>query len=440
VSAPGGCFAENLVDGHRTLPPLLADLAAARSSIHISIFLFFNDPVGQEIARVLCDRARAGVAVRVIVNLAKTEMGDPFSTGEEQMMEEDPGFPGDAMDVDALADRLREGGVEVLDSNLDFDREPPTDDPLLLEQARLIHETSRMDSAHVDHRKLVLVDGRIAYVGSANFGAQYLFHHAFDPAVEAHEEAERLRREGKPEPWWKWHDGFVRLEGAGIVRELDRHFRARWVLDRGGDYGSVPTVPATSLDAPPRGLPVGGWEVRHNQPDSTPNRVRELFLECIRAARASIFIENPYVYHPQIVEALLRARRDHPSLRVDLVVPANRWNDNQFSQDAMQHHYPALLRAGIAVHEYQNHFTHLKLATFDERSSIVGSANLNFRSMENDNDFELVARLDSERFARSVNAEVRDVDVRFARRIRRVGPRMRVRSPPTWFLVWRRLL
>ena len=79
--------AENLVDGHRTLPVLLADLAAARTTIHISIFLFFNDPIGKEIERVLCERARAGVKIRILVNLEKTEMGDPFSTGEEEMME-----------------------------------------------------------------------------------------------------------------------------------------------------------------------------------------------------------------------------------------------------------------------------------------------------------------------------------------------------------------
>src|ERR1700745_101057 len=102
-----GNRAENLVDGHRTLPVLLADLAGARTSIHISIFLFFNDPIGKEIERGLGERARAGGKVRILVNLEKTEMGDPFSTGEEEMMEEDPDFPDDAMDVDALAHRLR---------------------------------------------------------------------------------------------------------------------------------------------------------------------------------------------------------------------------------------------------------------------------------------------------------------------------------------------
>jgi cardiolipin synthase len=431
-----GNRAENLVDGHRTLPVLLADLAAARTTIHISIFLFFNDPIGKEIERVLVDRARAGVKIRILVNLEKTEMGDPFSTGEEEMMEEDPDFPDDAMDVDALARRLRAFGIEVLDSNLDFDLEPKTEDPKLCEQARLIKETSRMDAAHVDHRKLVTIDGRVVYCGSANFGAQYLFHIPFDPAIEAHEEADRARKEKAPEPWWKWHDGFVRFEGP-IAREFDAYFRERWVLDGGHDYGEVLTI---GRAGPPSGIPVDSIELRANQPDNQPNRVREVFLECISGAQRSIFIENPYVYQPAVIAELCAAARR--KVRVDLVVPARKWNDNEFSQDAMQHEYPKLLEAGVSIFEYQNHFTHLKMATFDERLAIVGSANLNFRSLENDNDFELVARVESEEFARGINAEVRDVDVPFSKRIEPggVGFRARVRDPRTLFLVWRRLL
>ena len=431
-----GNRAENLVDGHRTLPVLLADLAGARTTIHVSIFLFFNDPIGKEIERVLCERARAGVKIRILVNLEKTEMGDPFSTGEEEMMEEDPDFPDDAMDVDALAQRLRAWGVQVLDSNLDFDREPDTQDSKLCEQARLIKETSRMDAAHVDHRKLITIDGRVAYCGSANFGAQYLFHIPFDPAVEAHEEADRARKAKAQEPWWKWHDGFVRFEGS-IARGLDAYFRERWVLDGGDDYGETPVI---GRAGPPSGIPVGEISLRANQPDNQPNQVREVFLECIAEAQRSVFIENPYVYHPAIVEHLCAAARR--GVRVDLVVPGLKWNDNEFSQDAMQHEYPKLLDAGVRVYEYQNHFTHLKMATFDERISIVGSANLNFRSLENDNDFELVARVESEEFARGINTEVRDADIPFSRKIERgkVGFRARVRDPRTLFLVWRRLL
>jgi len=131
-----------------------------------------------------------------------------------------------------------------------------------------------MDAAHVDHRKLVTIDGRVAYCGSANFGAQYLFHIPFDPAIEAHEEADRARKSNGPEPWWKWHDGFVRSEGS-VARDFDAYFRERWVLDGGDDYGSVTTI---GRAGPPSGLPLGEISLRANQPDNQDNKVREVFL------------------------------------------------------------------------------------------------------------------------------------------------------------------
>jgi phosphatidylserine/phosphatidylglycerophosphate/cardiolipin synthase-like enzyme len=79
-----------LVDGHRILPELLRDLRAAKRFIHISIFLFFRDPIGEEIAGVLAEKAREGVSVRVLINVEKTDMGDPFSTAEKAMMKHDP--------------------------------------------------------------------------------------------------------------------------------------------------------------------------------------------------------------------------------------------------------------------------------------------------------------------------------------------------------------
>ncbi len=83
-------FAQLLVDGQRILPALLEDIALAERVIHVSIFLFFRDPIGHEIAEALANKARAGLDVRVLLNMEKTAMGDPFSTGEKEMMKHDP--------------------------------------------------------------------------------------------------------------------------------------------------------------------------------------------------------------------------------------------------------------------------------------------------------------------------------------------------------------
>jgi cardiolipin synthase A/B len=405
-------FVENLVDGNRLLPVLLKDLDSATRSIHISIFLFFDDPIGEEISSVLEAKARSGVAVRVLLNVEKTDMGDPFGTGEKEMMKEDPSFARDPTDVSKMRQRLSNAGVKVVDTEIDYDEIAETGEPELDTLAREIKRTVKVDALHVDHRKIVTIDGRVAYCGSANFGAQYLYHVPFDPAKNARDEATAAREAGQPEPWWKWHDGLARFEGS-IVCDLDGVFRERWLLGGGEDFRSLDAV----IPVAPRGVRVGSVRVIKNEPSSRTNEIRETFRDRILATERSIFIENPFLYHPVIVDALLAAKRDRPLLQVTLIVPAGGWNQNKLTYDAQQHYYAAYIDAGLEVFEYQNHFSHLKLATFDMRWVMVGSANLNFRSLEDDKDFEACVLIESEELARGIDREVRAEDIRWSKRI-----------------------
>jgi cardiolipin synthase len=436
--------AELLINGDAMLPSLLADIQAAQSTIHISIFLWFRDPIGDELADALLARVREGIAVRVLLNLQKTAMGDPFSTGEAEMMEHDPTVEHDPTDVTPLCERLREGGVEVFDTNIDYDAKLPGIHPRLQSISTQIADAIDIDDLHVDHRKIIVVDSRIAYCGGANIGAQYLYHVPFDPAKEAKEEGEARRVAGLSEPWWKWHDSLTRFEGP-IAAELDRAFHERFVLDGGQDFALL--EPNVSVAESARGHAIRDALVLCNAPSPNANAVRELYLELIRNAERSIFIENPYLYHPAIVDALCEAKSARPELDVTLVLPSLEWNDNRFAQDAQQHEYVRYLDRGIRVHEYRGHFTHLKLAVFDDRYSIHGSTNLNFRSLEDDKDFELVVLVDDEPFAKHIVESVRDVDLRYSREItpedvgkHLAGFRMRHRDPRTLYLISQRVL
>ncbi len=443
MSADAPNHAAMFVDGHRMLPALLEDIESAERVIHVSMFLFFHDPVGDEVAEALSRRARAGVTVRVLLNVEKTAMGDPFSTGERRMMRHDPNVHHDPLDVKPLCEKMRAAGVHVLDTNIDYDATFAVSDPRLRSIAEQIRGGIEIDDMHVDHRKLVIIDGRIGWCGGANIGAQYMYHAPFDPQEDALTEGERWKKAGVAEPWWKWHDSLTRFEGP-IVNALDQHFRDRWVLDGGHEIPPLPAVPARRG---PRGQPVHDARVYCNEPNEKPNEVRELYLRLIRDARRSIFIENPYLYHPVIADALCAAKTATPSLDVVLVVPSGKHNDNSFGQDAQEHDYARYLACGIEVHEYQNHFNHLKMAVFDERLSIHGSTNLNCRSLENDKDFELVVLVDDEALARWILEEVRDVDLRHARRIEPAdlrgslaALRRRIRDPRTTMMLSKRLL
>lgn len=440
---PGANRAEMLVDGDAILHALLADLWGARREIHVSMFLFFRDPIGEEVAAVLCEKAAEGVTVRVLLNLQKTAMGDPFSTGEKEMIEHDPNVHHDPTDVKPLCERMTAAGVRVVDTNIDYDADVPGASERLRSVAAQIRGAISVDDLHIDHRKIVVVDGRVAYAGGANIGAQYLFHEPFERGKDARAEGEAWLRAGSREPWWKWHDSLTRFEGP-VVGVIEGHFHERWVLDGGEPYAIAPAAPST---ASPRGFVVDEATVYINAPDGRPNAVRELYLELIAGATRSIFLENPYCYHPRIAEALVRAKRARPELDVTLVLPALAWNDNAFAHDAQQYHYAEYIACGIAVYEYQGHFNHLKTAVFDARWSVHGSTNLNFRSLEDDKDFELVVLVDSAELARDMLARVRDVDVRFSRRFTAddigdtlEGLRITTRDPRTLLLLSRRVL
>jgi phosphatidylserine/phosphatidylglycerophosphate/cardiolipin synthase-like enzyme len=439
-------FVEPLVDGHRILPALLRDLRKAAEYIHVSVFLFFRDPIGEEIATVLEERARAGVTVRVLLNLEKTGMGDPFSTGEKRMMKNDPNIDYDPLDVKPLCARMRAAGVEVIDTDIDYDKVVEISEPRLSSIAAQIRDAIDIDVLHIDHRKIVVIDAAVAYVGGANIGAQYLFHVPFDPHLDARVEGQARKEAGQPEPWWKWHDSLTRFEGP-IVQDIDSHFRERWLLDGGADF-ELARPKRSPTGAGPTGTAVDDAKVLTNCPDDQPNEVREAYLRLIREARRSIFIENPYLYHPAIVDALCASKQARPDLEVVLVLPSREHNDNSFAQDAQQHLYARYVECGIDIFEYRHHFNHLKIAVFDERFTIHGSTNLNYRSLENDKDFELVVLVDSPQLARRVLVEVRDVDVALSRRIGREDVestsfdslRIRMRDPRTLLLLSRRAL
>jgi cardiolipin synthase len=442
--------AKLLVNGHQILPALLADLAAARREIHLSVFLFFRDPIGLEVAAVLAERARAGVSVRVLLNMQKTAMGDPFSTGEKRMLRHDPNVDYNPLEIGPLCDGLKDAGVQVLDTDIDYDRIVRVKDPRLASLAAQIRDSIDVDVLHIDHRKLIVIDGNVAYVGGANIGAQYLFHVPFDPELDAREEGKARRRSGQSEPWWKWHDSLTRFQGP-VVAAIDDEFHARWILDGGDHFQRQPPLERASGAPPDSASGSDVLDAAHvftNSPDGTANAIRELYLRLIAEAKHSIFIENPYMYHPVIVDALCAAKRRRPELAVVLMLPSERHNDNSFAQDAQQHGYARLLAASIDIYEYRHHFNHLKLAVFDERFAIHGSTNLNFRSLEDDKDFELVVLTEGRDFAERNLREVRDVDLGHARRITErdvlgISPRalcMRVRHPWTQLLAWRRVL
>ena len=349
-------------------------------------------------------------------------MGDPFSTGEKRMMRKDPNVRYDPLDVRPLCKRLREAGVEVHDTNIDYDHVVETKFPRLAGDRRTDQggDRHRRSARRPPQDRPGRRQGRVLRRCSTSARSTCI-HGAFDPArliVAPRRSAWRERRES-PSPG-----------GSGTT--ASRASRDRMAVDARGSTStrasssmagrSTTRCPALDGSAARRGRARSRSARVHTATSPMRSRTRcsTLYLaQHRRGTSRSIFIENPYLYHPTLVEALCAARRSaRPSLRVTLVLPARRHNDNQFGQDAQEYYYARYLACGIEVWEYQHHFNHFKLAVFDERFSIHGSTNLNFRSLEIGQGLR-ARRARGRRVVRSHRSsrDSRDVDISHALRI-----------------------
>jgi cardiolipin synthase len=218
-----------------------------------------------------------------------------------------------------------------------------------------------------DHRKIAVIDGRLAYVGGLNVGDEYA---GVDTARS-------------------WQDMGLCLEGPA-ARELHFLFAENW-------------QEATGIPAPPRALassPAAGdaaVAIVNGSPHHNRSRIRDAFLLGMAGAGASIRIETPYfVPGPRFLRAMLRAARR--GVEVEVILPAR--SDVPLVRLVNRSYYVALLKGGIKVYERQGAILHAKVMLIDSSWAVVGSANLDQRSFHRN--YEVSVIVASAEFGRQV--------------------------------------
>ena len=330
-----------LRDGPATYEAMFAAIASARDSVNLETFILDGGEIGNRLADALLERQRAGVQANLIYD----------SVG--------------SIDTPAaLFDRLREGGVAVLQYN-------PIN-PLEGEQAYSLN--------HRDHRKLLIVDGKTVFTGGINFSNNYssLPHGSAGRFSGERKEKEREKDHDKdatpaatdPAQPDAWRDTHVRIDGP-VAAEFQRLFLATWERQKAPPIAPHNYFPALK--------PEGQVAVRAigSTPDLDAPLMYVTLIAAIRTAESRIWLTNAYFAPPpQELDALKDAARRGVDVRV--VLPAH--SDSTKAYFAGHARYDDLLDAGVRIFE-RDDVLHAKTAVIDGVWSTIGSSNLDWRSV-----------------------------------------------------------
>lgn len=297
--------------GREKFDSLKQDLLHAERSIFLQYYIFSDDEIGNEIARILVDKAQSGVEVKVIYDPVGS-----FSTSKKFFR------------------NLAANGVEI--------------HPFFRVTFRQL--ANRINWRN--HRKIVVVDGKVAYIGGMNIADRYHLDATGEMA---------------------WRDTHFRLKGD-IVESLMCSFLIDWNFKN----------PKKDLDYPET-YPV---EIRNNVgmqfvpagPMNQYDNIALSYMKAIAGATRSVYIQTPY-FLP--TDGLLHALEAAAMADVDVRVMIPRKSDSKMLQYASFSYVTQCLKSGIKVYLYDPGMIHAKTLIIDDTMAAVGSANFDFRSFEN---------------------------------------------------------
>jgi cardiolipin synthase len=298
---------------------LFADLEAARATINFETFLAKEGEVTRKLTAILEKKAREGVEVRLLLD----------GSGGKEFGKSD-------------VKRLQDAGARVHKFH-----------PIILSNLGRINNRT--------HRKIVVVDGRIGYVGG---------HCLVDTWLGGAEDKEHFR------------DITARVEGP-VLTQLQAAFTDNWIEETGEVIGGVDFFPKLEKAGEAEA------NVIYAAPPGGPSTLKVLHYAAIHSAKRSILIQNPYFLpDPDAREALVEAVKRGVDVRI--MIPHESVTDSPIVQHASHHHYGTLLKGGVRIFDYKRTLLHQKVFTIDGEWSSIGSTNFDDRSFEINEEVSLV--------------------------------------------------
>lgn len=319
----GGNSGRLLADSNAAIDAMVADVDAARAHVHLLFYIWLPDTNGRKMVEALERAAARGVVCRVLVD----DLGSRPLIGSQLWRD------------------MARAGVRVA-------RALPIGHPLL----RLMK--GRIDLRN--HRKIVVIDGRVTYCGSQNCA---------DPEF-------RIKARYAP-----WVDAVIRFEGP-IARQNQRLFAGDWMAHVDEDLaGLLDEPPAAGADGTTSADGTDGFVAQAvgTGPTVRFSAMPEMFESLMYSAHRELVATTPYYVPDEAMQAALCASA-HRGVATSLVVPAR--NDSWIVGAASRSYYGELLHAGVRIFEYRPGLLHSKTLTVDGEITLIGSANMDRRSFE----------------------------------------------------------
>jgi cardiolipin synthase A/B len=307
-----------LADGQATYTAMFKVLQNARDHINLESYIIEDDETGRKFADLLLQKQAEGVRVNLIYDSVGS-MKTPAS----------------------FFQRLRDGGIQVVGFN-----------PI-----NPLNAPGKWGLTHRDHRKILIVDGKVAIIGGINISEVY----SSSPFKRKQNEKAPIR----------WRDTDIQIEGPAVA-EFQKLFLDTWLKQKGPTLSEGRYFPELKEEGKALVRVIG----------STPgqdNRIPFIvYVSAMTFAEHSIHITNSYfIPDDQILKALTDAARR--GVDVKIILPGI--TDSQLALYAQRYHYAGLLKAGVKIYEHGTSLLHAKTAVVDEVWSTVGSTNMDFLSL-----------------------------------------------------------
>ena len=313
---------------------MISDIKDARETINVEYYILKADKIGRRFINVLTEKAKEGVEVRLLLDALGSRYINRW----------------------VLKDYIRAGG------KIGYFFKP-----------KFIFFGIRFN--YRNHRKIVVIDDKIAYTGGYNIAKEYV---------------------GEKKKFGYWRDDHVRIEG-GAVYDLNARFVMDWRFTTKENIELIPDAFSDECKGDK------GIQIVSAGPDDPKEEVKRAFMRMITYAEKNVYIQTPYfIPDYSIIESLKMAAQSGIDVRV--MIPC--MPDHMFVYWATYSYVGDLLRSGVRIFIYDNGFLHAKTLVVDGQVATVGSTNFDNRSFRLN--FETNAFVFDEKFARLMETTFRN--------------------------------